>query len=137
MEPQKLKFAKRKLRVQRCKTLPGSTLPKSFGPSITSPTLPEKTTSKSAKSTAKFQHNAIPKIPKGDPSTGEKLRTMSKQERKVAKSADPNRVARRLAKKKARNALQRQGVQMTANSKGKGRNASSKIRPSTIKPKQM
>lgn len=41
-------------------------------------------------------------VPKGDPALGEKLAGKSKDERKQLKSADADRVARRLAKKKAR-----------------------------------
>jgi nucleolar protein 12 len=44
-------------------------------------------------------------IPKGDPLLGEKLAGLSKDERKQRKSTDMDRVARRLAKKKARMAL--------------------------------
>jgi len=44
-------------------------------------------------------------IPKGDPLLGEKLAGLSKDERKQRKSTDVDRVARRLAKKKARMAL--------------------------------
>jgi nucleolar protein 12 len=89
LEETKLKFAKRKLRVQRCKTLPSSS--------------------------TKFTTTAAPKhkeaapaaivIPKGDPLLGEKLAGLSKDERKQRKSTDAERVARRLAKKKARMAL--------------------------------
>jgi nucleolar protein 12 len=86
-------------------------------------------------SAAKSQDKAVTSIPKGDPSLGDKLRTLNKQERKAAKSVDPNRVARRLAKKKARNALQRQGVDMVPKSKEK--DTSSKVRPSSTKPKSI
>lgn len=44
-------------------------------------------------------------IPKGDPSLGEKLAGLSKDERKQRKTTDADRIARRLAKKKARMAL--------------------------------
>ncbi len=39
------------------------------------------------------------KVPKGDPKLGEKLASLSKDERKVAKASDADRLARRLAKK--------------------------------------
>lgn len=52
----------------------------------------------------------VPPVPKGDPSLGEKLVTLSKEERKRVKAADADRVARRVAKKKARMALAKQGV---------------------------
>ena len=86
LEETKLKFAKRKLRVQRCKTSPGSKI------SVT--TKPKR----------KEAHPAIV-VPKGDPSLGEKLAGLSKDERKQRKSMNADRVARRLAKKKARMAL--------------------------------
>ncbi|KAF8158009.1 hypothetical protein B0H34DRAFT_657128 [Crassisporium funariophilum] len=86
LEEEKLKFAKRKLRVQRCKTVPGSKL-----------------TSASSKSTKPAHVPII--VPKGDPALGEKLAGLSKDERKQHKSTDADRVARRLAKKKARMAM--------------------------------
>jgi len=88
LEETKLKFAKRKLRVQRCKTLPGSKLPD--------------TTALKSKKRAPATTIVIPK---GDPSLGERLAGLSKDERKQRKSTDADRVARRLAKKKARMAL--------------------------------
>jgi len=86
LEETRLKFAKRKLRVQRCKTLPGSKIPSKAPP-------------KHKETTAAIV------IPKGDPLLGEKLAGLSKDERKQRKSMDADRVARRLAKKKARMAL--------------------------------
>ncbi|KAH7885522.1 hypothetical protein F5I97DRAFT_1937698 [Phlebopus sp. FC_14] len=94
LEPGKLKFAKRKLRVQRCKTMPGASAVKT-----TSPTKPQRTSQPS-----------VPAIPKGDPSLGEKLAGLSKEERKQAKAVDADRLARRMAKKKARMALANKGV---------------------------
>ena len=44
-------------------------------------------------------------MPKGNPNLGAQLVHLSKAERKAAKAVDPDRVARRLAKKKARNSL--------------------------------
>jgi len=99
LEETKLKFAKRKLRVQRCKTLPSST-------------------KKSQVTAATPKHKEAPAaivIPKGDPLLGEKLAGLSKDERKQRKSTDVDRVARRLAKKKARMAL------TSVKSKGKDR----------------
>ncbi|KAG2049085.1 hypothetical protein BDR06DRAFT_984558 [Suillus hirtellus] len=106
MEESKLKFAKRKLRVQRCKILPkGSMTDISKTPS----------TNHSA--------GAAPPIavPKGDPSLGEKLSTLSKEERKQIKAADANRLARRVAKKKARMALAKQGVPVRGKEKDRER----------------
>ncbi|KII86694.1 hypothetical protein PLICRDRAFT_143118 [Plicaturopsis crispa FD-325 SS-3] len=94
LEETKLKFAKRKLRVQRCKTLPGQVRPaaRPSGPTESTP------------------RKAVAAIPKGDPALGEKLAHLPKDERKQVKSTDADRVARRLAKKKARNALAQWGI---------------------------
>ena len=48
-------------------------------------------------------------VPKGDPSLGTKLAGLSKDERKKAKATDADRVARRLAKKRAKS-LAEKGV---------------------------
>ncbi len=92
MEGSKFKFAKRKLRVQRCKTIPGSAKKVDPTPSNSSRT--------------KSQHppprTTVITIPKADPSLGERLSGLSKEQRKLVKSTDPVRAARRLAKKKAR-----------------------------------
>jgi nucleolar protein 12 len=108
LDQSKLKFAKRKLRVQRCKTIPGSSTSTRH---VTADV-------KSAKGT----RDANPKpqgptpaptpiiIPKGDPSLGKKLAHLPKEARKQYKSSDADRVARRLAKKKARIALGNKGV---------------------------
>ncbi len=78
LEQDKLKFAKRKLRVQRCKSSPGT----------------------KQVVTHKERIPAVV-VPKGDPRLGEKLSGLPKEERKQIKSSDADRVARRLAKKKA------------------------------------
>ncbi|KAK0221430.1 hypothetical protein IW262DRAFT_1447863 [Armillaria fumosa] len=93
LEEAKLKFAKRKLRVQRCKTLLGG----------------RRTTTLV---TAGTKNLVQPSIPAGDPSLGERLVHLTKEARKHVKSADADRVARRLAKKKARLALGKEGVKM-------------------------
>ncbi|KAG5642548.1 hypothetical protein DXG03_002587 [Asterophora parasitica] len=94
MEPVKLKFAKRKLRVQRCRTLPGS-----------SASTRQATAGKGESKNKNSGHPPAPApivVPKGDPSLGEKLAHLPKDARKQAKASDADRVARRLAKKKAR-----------------------------------
>lgn len=102
LDQAKLKFAKRKLRVQRCKTIPGSS---TSTRQITGDTKHAKAHNDAAKPTP------VPiVVPKGDPGLGEKLAHMAKDERKQYKSADADRVARRLAKKKARNELANKGV---------------------------
>ncbi|KAH7923351.1 hypothetical protein BV22DRAFT_1036440 [Leucogyrophana mollusca] len=100
LEESKVKFAKRKLRVQRCKTLPGTSDDnKAASSSSKSPrTIPTPTISQPMS------------LPKGDPALGTKLAHLSKEERKQVKSSDADRLARRLAKKKARMALAKQGV---------------------------
>jgi len=109
MEESKLKFAKRKLRVQRCKMLPKASATDKAAASKTA------TTSHSA--------GAAPPInvPKGDPSLGEKIATLSKEERKQVKATDADRLARRMAKKKARMALAKQGVPVRGKEKDGGR----------------
>ncbi|KAH8104758.1 hypothetical protein BXZ70DRAFT_614196 [Cristinia sonorae] len=110
MEETRLKFAKRKLRVQRCKTLPGTKTKISGTP----------TTSKNAKPTAdpsrarpnNLSNTLTTPIPKGDPALGSKISHLSKEERKDVKKGDADRVARRLAKKaaKAKMTLVEKGV---------------------------
>ncbi|KAF9223006.1 hypothetical protein BS17DRAFT_707694, partial [Gyrodon lividus] len=82
LEPGKLKFAKRKLRVQRCKIIPGASATKDAS---------------SVKSARTPNRAPVPDVPKGDPSLGEKLANLSKEERKQAKASDADRVARRMA----------------------------------------
>ncbi|CAA7261564.1 unnamed protein product [Cyclocybe aegerita] len=95
LEESKLKFAKRKLRVQRCKTLPGSKTLVAGGST---------TTGKSGK----WAGTPTPiVVPQGNPALGEKLVGLPKEERKKLKSTDADRVARRLAKKKARMAMEK------------------------------
>ncbi|KAG1780594.1 hypothetical protein EV702DRAFT_1078915 [Suillus placidus] len=109
MEESKLKFAKRKLRVQRCKILPkGSTTDKAA-------------TSKTASTSNSAGASPLIAVPKGDPSLGEKLATLSKEERKQIKAADADRLARRMAKKKARMTLAKQGVPVRGKEKDRER----------------
>ncbi|KAG2147397.1 uncharacterized protein EDB93DRAFT_1085496 [Suillus bovinus] len=125
MEEQKLKFAKRKLRVQRCKILPkGSTTDKAA-------------TSKTP-STSNSAGAAPPMaIPKGDPSLGEKLATLSKEERKQIKAADTDRLARRIAKKKARIALAKQGVPVRGKEKDRERaRKTGAVKKATVAPRK-
>lgn len=93
----KLKFAKRPIRVQQCKTLPGA--PKR-APAASS------SADKSTKKAPKKLRTAPATMPKGDPALGERLAGLSKDERKAAKAGDAERLARRLAKKQAKVAAQ-------------------------------
>jgi nucleolar protein 12 len=101
MDPVKLKFAKRKLRVTRCKATGGKSpsspkKPGAHGGTISS----EMTTSRKA------ERPTLPKL-KGDPKLGERLKDMSKEERREAKKQDTNRLARRMEKKKTRISLEK------------------------------
>jgi len=107
LEQAKLKFAKRKLRVQRCKTLPGSSK------STCHVNAAAKATRDDGDKILSQKPLSVPVpivIPKGDPSLGKKLAHLPKEARKQYKSTDTDRVARRLAKKKARVALGNKGV---------------------------
>ncbi|KAL5483040.1 NOP12_3 [Sanghuangporus weigelae] len=96
LEAERLKFAKRTLRVQRCKALP-STGSKQQAP-------PEKTI---LHASPKTHSPAVSRsLPRGDPALGERLAGLPKEARRQAKATDSTRVARRLAKKKARMALE-------------------------------
>ena len=108
LEQDRLKFAKRKLRVQRCKTLPGA-------PKVPLPRIAGQQKSSIEKQPGRPRPSAAPVL-KGDPKLGEKLIGLSKEERKKAKATDADRVARRLAKKKAK-ALTEKGVKQQSNDK--------------------
>ncbi|KAL1705230.1 hypothetical protein EV121DRAFT_279793 [Schizophyllum commune] len=73
-----LKFAKRKLRVQKCKTVAGASTKAPRKPIV---------------------------VPSGDPTLGSRLAGLPKDARKAAKAADAARVARRAAKKAAKKDL--------------------------------
>jgi nucleolar protein 12 len=98
LESAKLKFAKRKLRVQRCKVVPSSIGLPSERRAV--PAVPPR-----AKKSAATTITAP--LPKGDPSLGEKLASLSKDERKAAKAANADRIKRRLAKKKIKEGVQK------------------------------
>ncbi|KDR82884.1 hypothetical protein GALMADRAFT_56971 [Galerina marginata CBS 339.88] len=102
LEEDKLKFAKRKLRVQRCKTLPGA-----------KQVVPSQNKSGTA--------SIAVVVPKGDPALGERLAGLPKDERKQLKSSDADRVARRLAKKKARMGMKPAPGKVKSNGKSKER----------------
>jgi nucleolar protein 12 len=83
MDEGKFRFAKRKLRVQPCKTLP-----------LGARTTPAQAAAQKTKTAPKGP------APKGNPQLGDAIKDLSKEERKVYKSTDAERQARRLAKKK-------------------------------------
>lgn len=88
MDESKFRFAKKKLRVQPCKTLPAKPRP-------------DRNAAANGKDQTKTASTPRPAfIPKGNPKLGEAIKDLSKEERKVYKSTDADRQARRLAKKK-------------------------------------
>lgn len=101
LEPAKLKFAKRKLRVQRCKAIPGT---------VNLPTKGGRAASAVTRAKKSVATPSIVSVPKGDPSLGEKLAGLSKAERKAAKAANMERVQRRVAKKKFKEVVQKAQV---------------------------
>jgi nucleolar protein 12 len=101
LEQDKVKFAKRKLRLQRCKTLPANINSKSLK---TQPA-PASRAPSNDRNRRKATSISIPVVPKGDPTLGKKLEHLSKDERKQRKAEDSDRVARRLAKKKVKAAI--------------------------------
>ncbi|KAI0771411.1 hypothetical protein BC629DRAFT_1442025 [Irpex lacteus] len=117
LEESRLKFAKRKLRVQRCKTLPGASKPIKPSPS----NKPSQSSSKQGKpERTRPSPTERVVVPKGDPTLGTKIASLSKEDRKKVKSSDADRVARRLAKKKAK-ALAEKGVKSRDGAGGKNR----------------
>jgi nucleolar protein 12 len=120
VEASKLKLAKRKLRVERCKTQ-SARFPKPAprirdGERTSKPSVPAVVGAKPKPSDATKAHHVsnpasrtyVPTpitIPKGDPALGDRLRSLSKEDRRLAKANDPTRAARRLAKKKASTAV--------------------------------
>lgn len=103
LEPGSVKFAKRKLRLQKCKGLPGAT-PKStptVKPSKGKSSQVKTKTKTTSTKTKSLKHSPVV-VPKGDPNLGAKLASLSKEERKAAKAADSARLERRLAKKQAK-----------------------------------
>lgn len=96
LEQEKVKFAKRKLRVQRCKVIPkgaNSKQPKS--PRTSRANTP-------STSTKSFGSRNVAQVPRGNPALGTKIQHLPKEERKKVKASDADRVARRMAKKKAK-----------------------------------
>lgn len=91
--------------MQRCKTLPGSSASTRLATSDNGKKSAQVAPGKSAPPVRII-------VPKGDPALGEKLAHMPKEARKQYKSADADRVARRLAKKKARVAMGNGGVKV-------------------------
>lgn len=100
----KLKHAKKKLRVQPCKALPPSLGGKEVKAAAAKDAKDKKGKGKDFKPKHSSKPSNIPstgKLPKGDPTLGDRLASLSKDERKAAKASDPERLIRRAAKKEA------------------------------------
>lgn len=136
IDTKKLKFAKKYLRVQRCKTAPtaSSTAKAAKTGNSSSTTTGTQSSARVGGSTvsanARTASSARLPMPKGDPRLGEKLKGLSKDERKFAKSTDADRQARRMAKKKMRGVMSKQETGAVTLSlsrgekmKGKGKHA--------------
>ncbi|KAL0961193.1 hypothetical protein HGRIS_006162 [Hohenbuehelia grisea] len=132
LEAGTLKFAKRKLRVQRCKTLPGAPPIKSqpARPSRQASALTSSTGPKGRAALSSKPLSAPVSVPAGDPSLGDRLAHLPKEDRKQAKAADADRVARRLAKKKARMAMANKGHDKLENGKPRERSRQKKSKVS-------
>lgn len=105
VDASKLRFAKKSLRIQRAKTLPSQKpVGKSASVDAKAAARPQSKSSAPGGKPAFTKAASKPTgpMPKGNPALGEKIRSLSKDERKVAKAADDDRQARRLAKKKLR-----------------------------------
>lgn len=99
MEADKLKFANRKLRVQRCKAKNTSSKPSN------SVAIKDLTTAEAKGKSTFSKGDKTHKLHKGDPLLGERIKGLSKDERKEVKKQDVNRLARRMEKKAKRRTL--------------------------------
>jgi nucleolar protein 12 len=131
IEPDKTKFAKRKLRVQRCKAIASAstTVKKVTEKGTTMSSSPQRRRSATSGTIANARPSGatpirvpIPwSIPKGDPNLGKQLEHLSKEERKKEKAANAERVARRLAKKQVKAGMAKGKSKFETDGKGKER----------------
>lgn len=105
MDAKQIKFAKRTLRVQPCKTIPTANTLQNTIKKVAAGARGGASSNKKDKTKKPYVRQGV--IPKGDPLLGEKLKNLSKEERKNIKSSDADRQARRLAKKKAKMSLEK------------------------------
>ena len=132
LEQGKVKFAKRKLRVQRCKStpsastpskkksekgVPGSSAPPQRGKTVTGGTITNPRSSRPAP----IRVPTPGSVPKGDPTLGKQLEHLSKEERKKEKAANADRVARRLAKKQVKAAMAKESSKFGVDGRGRER----------------
>ena len=113
----KLKMNKRNIRIERCKNVTSSVISKSSTRATASKRASNRdnTSRPGARNKGQVPGRGVPEIPKGDPTLGDRLRGLDKDERRAAKAADSSRQARRLAKKKARHALESAGLRTNKN----------------------
>ena len=132
LEQGKVKFAKRKLRVQRCKAITSASTPskrkaeKSIPASSSSSQRGETAIGGTITNPRSFgpAPTRVPtprSVPKGDPSLGKRLEHLSKEERKKKKAANADRVARRLAKKQVKAAMTKKSLKFGGDARGKER----------------
>ena len=132
LEQEKIKFAKRKLRVQRCKAATSASTPgknktqKRTTASSSSPRKGKTATGGTianprSSGSASIRVPASRSIPKGDPNLGKQLEHLSKEQRKQEKAANAERVARRLAKKQVKAAMTKEKSKFRMDGKGKER----------------
>lgn len=130
LEQGKVKFAKRKLRVQRCKAITSAPMPSKKTEKGTPASPPPRKSKTATGGTITNPHSSgktiirVPtpgSIPKGDPNFGQQLEHLSKEERKKEKAANADRVARRLAKKQVKAAMTKGSLKLGGDGKGKER----------------
>lgn len=108
LKSDKLKYAKRYLRVEQCKTLPSALggrddakAKAAAAAAAASKTSKAPGAGKQGRSDSKPIKKPIVPAVLGDPTLGSKIAAMSKEDRKAFKSSDPTRLARRAAKKQS------------------------------------
>lgn len=131
LEQEKIKFAKRKLRVQRCKATTSASTParKKTEKRTASSSSPQKgktptggtITNPRSSGSASVRIPTPRSIPKGDQNLGKQLEHLSKEQRKQEKAANAERVARRLAKKQVKAAMAKEKSKFRMDGKGKER----------------
>ena len=132
LEQGKIKFVKRKLRVQRCKATTLASTPskkkaeKGVSASSSSSQRGKTTAGGTITSPRSFAPTPIRvptpgSMPKGDPNLGKQLEHLSKEERKKEKAANADRVARRLAKKQVKATMTKESLKFGGDGRSKER----------------
>ena len=131
LEQGKVKFAKRKLRIQRCKATTLATtpskkktergVPASSSPQRSKTTIGGTITNPRFSGSTPIRQPVQGSVPKGDPNLGKKLEHLSKEERKREKATNADRVARRLAKKQVKAAMTKGSLKSGGDGRSKER----------------